>query len=307
MISRERISQIIREELDKLFLMEEQGISDEVMEMADMLADIIISKTKEQAPMFDGQWGASWIDENGNDKSCWVYGYIYNLDVSQEMKDACPLIEHITLKVTAFDDYDGYVANAGKYNFEGNSVAAHHLITIETPMFDGVLKKKHFLSILAHEVEHMYQHYKSKKEESQMLNNKLYTQAKLHMNHQDSIIQNISSLLYFFSDKEIDAMAHETYEELIDLVNHGVQAQLNDTRPTSYLQPLNEIFNELRAMDPNVLGKKLKKFGISREKFIRYMRGQISKFQWRMRRTYSLFRERKNHPQTGFGRRQYFR
>lgn len=304
-LSKEKVNQIINEEIEKLFLVEELGISKDVIDIANNLADVIISKTEQQPPIYDGQWGASWVDENGENKSCWVYGYIFNIDVSNEMKDVCPLIQYIILKITAFDDFNGYAANADKYNFEGNSVAAKHVITIETPMFDGKLKKKHFLPMLAHEVEHMYQYYRSQKEEEQMVNNRLYTQATLNVNNEDAIIQDVASLIYFFSDKEIDAMAHETYEELIELVNHGKEPQLKYTRPSSYLQTMMEVFNGLKAMDPNELGKKLKIFGISREKFIRYMRGQMNKFQWRMRRTYFYFREKENPRGTRFGGKQY--
>ena len=54
-LSKEKVNQIINEEIEKLFLVEELGISKDVIDIANNLADVIIPKTEQQPHMYDGQ------------------------------------------------------------------------------------------------------------------------------------------------------------------------------------------------------------------------------------------------------------
>lgn len=304
-INEERVSQIIREELDKLILMEEMGVSDEVMDIADKLADILLQKYPQTQAIYNGQWGAPWVDENGQTHDCHVYGYIFQIDVSQEMMEICPAIKTVDLDVTAFENYEGYAYNVKRYDFNGESILKNGLIKISMSTFDSTLHKKHMFPMLVHEVGHIYQFYQSQLHQNEIKPNDLYQKAIDNLENDDMVIRTIAQFLYFFSDKEIDAMVQETYGDLATMKATGNECELKATRPSSYMEAMIQAFGDLKQINPNEFGKKLKIFGIGREKFIRYIRGQMDKFQWKMRRAYYLFKDRQNPRQTGFGRKWY--
>lgn len=295
MISNERVMQVVNEALSEL-IQEEQSVSQVVMDATHLLSDYVIDHCKENRPMFHQNamlryktgWGAESMYE--------AVEVRYLIDVKDLMANIIPLIQCIDLYVWTLPNEDFYYQNNDILNCGGMAQYNSKTILLTIPMWGGELKKDVIEYFLTHEVEHMFQYWKQEATISpfQMEPKELYKKAIDCLDDESHPLrQKIAYLIYFFDNREIDAMAHECYTQLQAMPYMSDNENYNSTRPIDeYNQYYKGAYKALFQIEPLLLSEELKYFGVSRKWFLQYMKKQHSRFINKMRKVYGLFKSK---------------
>ena len=268
---------------------EERSISSDVMNASVQLVNIIVEKMKQISPIQIETKRVQWEKDNGELEDGQVKHLFYVVDVHKEMQNSFSQLNCIKVDTWDFDSVSSFQQNVSINMYGGDCDFENGEITLKTPMIGGELIVDIAKIYMAHEIEHMYQKIKALQNGNPIKTSALYMQAMSVLeSNADDILKTIAYILYFLDNKEIDAKAHESYSELISMFEHGVDEPYENLQAINSFRQISEEFEYLKHIDPQLLGNYLKIFGMTRNSFMRYVRGQMSAFLRKMRRIFSL-------------------